>query len=208
VSKSIRSISLVAFALCLSGTLAHAQDADLFFGAGFATDSSANSVSTLLGTPLTSPKLSGTFGKVGGDFMITKRFGFGVQTDFQFASVNYQGFQTRPIFYDFNGIYTPTFSNHSRIVPELEAGIGGVKMTFNYTSSSCDTLVGCTSSTTPIEAASHFQVHVAAGIRFYATKHLFIRPQVDYRYVPNFIQYGSNNVPEFGAAVGWSFSEH
>ncbi len=208
VLRQLRFISLTTFALCCAGSLAHAQDADVFFGGGYMTDSSANSVSNLLGTNLTSPSLNASFGKVGGDFMLNKRFGVGFESDFQFSHVNYQGFETRPIFYDFNGIYTPLSGRWNRVVPEIEAGIGGVRMTFNYNSSYCDTLVGCSSTSQPYESASHFQVHVAVGLRLYATKHLFIRPQVDYRYVPNFIQYGSNSVPEFGAAVGWSFSEH
>ncbi len=203
----IRSISFLAFALCL-GSVAHAQDADVLFGAGFVTDSSSNSVSTLLGTPLTSPSLNATFGKVGGDFMIKKHLGFGAETDFQFSHANYQGFQARPIFYDFNAVYMPGVGRFSRVVPEIQGGIGGVRMTFVYNSTSCDTLVGCTSSAVPYESASHFQLHVGVGVRLYATKHLFVRPQFDYHYVPNFIQYGSNSVPEFGAAVGWSFSEH
>lgn len=209
MSKRIGSISLLAFAFCLGGTLAKAQNADVFFGVGTATNSSTNQTydtfgdGTLYGTP----KLGGSFGKIGGDFMVTKRFGFGAETDFHFSQSSYAGLLTRPIFYDFNGIYMPTFSRFSRVVPELEAGIGGVRMSFSYKSTSCDPFGGCQTSTSLIESSSHFQVHVAAGVRFYATKHVFIRPQVDYRYVPNFFQYGSNSVPEYGAALGWSFGE-
>jgi hypothetical protein len=209
LSKRIGSISFLAFAFCLGTTIASAQNADVFFGVGTAMDSSNNSVADYFGTgiPLTSPKLAGSFAKIGGDFMITKHFGVGAETDFRFAHANYQGFQTRPLFYDFNGIYMPTVGRFKRIVPELEGGVGGVKMAFSYSQSSCDNLGGCSTSTTAYESSSHFQVHVAGGIRFYATNHLFIRPQVDFRYVPNFFQYGRNTVPEYGAAVGWSFGE-
>ena len=199
----IRSISFLAFALCLGGAVAQAQDADVFFGAGRATDSSSGSVSSLTGVNLVAPKLDATFGKLGGDFMLSKRFGIGFQTDFQFSKANYQGFQTRPTFYDVNGIYTPLSGKYARIVPELEGGIGGIHM--NYTYTSCITL---TCTTQAYATANHFALHVSAGVRFYATKHVFIRPQFDYRYVPNFTQYGSNSVPEYGAAVGYSFTEH
>jgi hypothetical protein len=212
VSKRIGSISLLAFAFCLGGSIASAQNAnaDVFFGVGTALNSSNNSLVDYFGTgtALLAPKLGGSFAKIGGDFMITKHFGVGAETDFRFAKLNYQGFQIRPLFYDFNGIYTPTFGRFSRIVPELEGGIGGVKMTFSYSQSQCDSLGGCSTSTVPYESSSHFQVHVAGGIRFYATKHVFIRPQVDFRYVPNFFQFGRNTVPEYGAAVGYSFGEH
>ncbi|MFL6451479.1 MAG: hypothetical protein ACJ746_27945 [Bryobacteraceae bacterium] len=58
-----------------------------------------------------------------------------------------------------------------------------------------------------MESSNHFQVHMAAGVRFYTTPHLFIRPQVDVRYVDNFFQFGSNWVPEYGASIGWRFGE-
>lgn len=211
MSKRIGSISLLAFAFCLGSTLARAQDADVFFGVGTAIDSSTNQqIDTFqTGFPYTTPKLGGAFGKVGGDFMLNKRFGFGAEADWKLAQAAYAGLLTRPVFYDFNGIYTPGVGRFgSRVVPELQAGIGGVRMAFSYSQSSCDPFGGCNTSTSLVETSSHFQIHVGAGIRFYATKHAFIRPQVDYRYIPNFFQYGRNSVPEFGAAIGWSFGEH
>jgi len=210
VLKPIRSISLLAFALCLGSSLASAQNADVFFGVGTVIDSSNGQLVDTFGTgnPFTSPRLGGSFGKIGGDFMITKRFGFGAETDFKFSHAAYDGLLTRPVFYDFNGIYTPGVGRFSRIVPELQAGIGGVRMGFSYSSSSCDPFGGCNTSTSQVETSSHFQLHAAAAVRFYVTKHAFFRPAVDYRYVPNFFQYGRNSVPEFGAALGWSFGEH
>jgi hypothetical protein len=210
VSKRIRSISFVAFALCLGSTFAKAQNADVFFGVGTMMDSSAGTVIDTFGdgTLYTSPRLGGSFGKVGGDFMLTKRFGVGFESDFRFAQQDYVGLKTRPVFYDVNGIYSPIVGRHSRIVPELQAGLGGVKMNFSYSSTVCDAIAGCSTSSGVVESSSHFQVHLAAGIRFYASKHVFIRPQFDYRYVPNFFQYGRNSVPEYGAAVGYSFGEH
>ncbi len=209
MSHPARSISLLAFALCLGGTLAHAQNASVYFGGGYATDGTAGASTNLFtGATQNSPSLNASFGKIGGDFMFSKRFGFGAETDFAFSKENYLGFNTRPIFYDFNGIYVPFSGKYTRVVPEISAGIGGEKMTFSYTQTSCDSLVGCSSSTTPYEAANHFQLHVGVALKLYATKHLFVRPAFDYHYVPNYIQYGSNSVPEFGAAVGWSFGEH
>ena len=192
MSHPTRSISMLAFALCLGGTLAQAQNASVYFGGGYATDGSAGASTNLFtGATQNSPTLNASFGKIGGDFMFSKRFGFGAETDF-----------------DFNGIYVPFSGKYTRVVPEIQVGIGGEKMTFSYTQTSCDSLVGCSSSTTPYEAANHFQLHVGVAVKLYAAKHLFIRPAFDYHYVPNYIQYANNSVPEFGAAVGWSFGEH
>jgi hypothetical protein len=209
VSKRFSSISLLAFAFYMGSTFASAQNVDVFFGAGTALNTSANTSFDTFGTgiPFTSPKLGGAFGKVGGDFMLTKHFGVGAETDFRFAQDDYLGLKTRPIFYDFNGIYMPTLGRFSRIVPEFQAGLGGAKMNFSYSATSCDPIGGCSTSTSVVESSSHFQVHMAAGLRFYATRHLFVRPQVDLRYVPNFFQYGRNWVPEYSGSLGWSFGE-
>jgi len=205
VSKQIRFLSFLALALGIGSAVAQAQDARVFFGVGYANDGSIGS-STDFVTGLTelAPKLDSTFGKIGGDFMITKQLGFGAETDFSFSNSNYLGLKTRPIFYDFNGVFLPFNAKWSRVVPEIQAGIGGVRLNFNFPS--CNSLTGCQSSL--VGSSSHFQVHVGAALNLYATKHIFIRPAFDYHYVPNFFQYSSNSVPEYGAAVGWSFTEH
>lgn len=208
MSNPIRSISFLACALCFGSTLALAQDAKVYFGAGFGNDSAlpetVNTVNVVTGVIQAPPSLNSTFGKIGGDVMINKRFGVGAETDFAFSKVNYLGLTTRPIFYDFNGVYVPFSGRWSRVVPEIQGGIGGVKLNFNY--ASCDTIGGCQS--TLVESSSHFQIHVGAAVSFYATKHVFIRPAFDYHWVNNFFQFNSNNVPVYGASVGYSFSEH
>jgi hypothetical protein len=205
VSKQFRFIPLLALALCFGATLANAQNARVYFGVGYGTDSSVGqSTDIVTGATELAPKLDTTFGKLGGDFMITKQLGFGAETDFSFSKSNYLGLNTRPIFYDFNGVYIPFSGKWGRVVPEVQAGVGGVRMNFSYPS--CNSISGCQSSL--IASSSHFQVHVGAAVNIYATKHVFIRPAFDYHYVPNFFQYGSNSVPEYGASVGWSFAEH
>jgi hypothetical protein len=42
-------------------------------------------------------------------------------------------------------------------------------------------------------------------VRFYVKDNVFIRPQVDVHWVKNLFQFGSNWVPEYGAAIGYSF---
>lgn len=208
--RLIRTTLPLAFALCLGATLAQAQSGlDVFVGAGTMTDSSSGqSIDTYqTGNPFTSPRLAGTFGKAGADFMITPHFGVGAETDFRLAQGAYAGLNYRPTFYDFNGIWAPTGRANKRVVPELEAGVGGTKLSFYYPTSYCDQFAGCSSSNTFLESSNHFQVHLSAGIRFYVTPHLFVRPQVDAHYVNNFFQFGSNWVPEYGASLGWSFGE-
>jgi outer membrane protein W len=207
--KSIRTFLPLAAALCLSTSLAHAQKLDVYFGLGTAqVGSTGQSIDTFGdGNLYNTPSMGGTFGKLGADFMFTPHFGVGAETDFRFGQSGYAGLNYRPTFYDFNGIWMPTASKFKRVVPELQFGIGAVNLKFYYPQSYCDQFAGCSSSNTFLESDNHFQVHMSAGIRFYATQHLFIRPQVDAHYVNNFFQFGSNWVPEYGAAVGWTFGE-
>jgi hypothetical protein len=210
--RLIRNMVPMAFALCLGTTLVHAQAGpDVFFGVGTMTDSSAGTSIDTFGTgnPFTSPRLGGTFGKAGADFMITPYLGVGGEADFRFSQGSYAGLTYRPTFYDFNAIFAPTAHRFKRIVPELQAGLGAVNLKFYSPSTTyCDQFAGCSSSNYALESSNHLQVHLAGGIRFYATRHVFLQPQIDAHYVNNFFQFGSNWVPEYSASIGWSFGEH
>jgi len=211
LSKLFRTTLPLALALFTGTTLAHAQSGlDVFFGVGTAMDSSSGlSIDTFgTGTLFSTPRLGGTFGKAGADFMITPHFGIGGETDFRFSQGSYAGLTYRPTFYDFNAIWAPTGHRFKRVVPEFQGGLGGANLKFYLPNSFCDPFAGCTTSNQFLESANHLQVHMAAGIRLYATPHLFVRPQVDAHYINNLSQFGSNWVPEYGASVGWSFGEH
>lgn len=208
---SIRKFALMALAAAMTSASAYAQaDLDAFFGVGTATAPSSKSLIDTFGdgTLYQTPKLGGTFGKVGADIFLTPRFGINGEADFRFKQGAYAGLSYRPTFYDFNGVFLPLGGHLRRVVPELEAGLGGMNMKFYYSNSYCDAFAGCSSSNQYLESSNHFQLHLAAGIRFYVTPHLFIRPQIDAHWVNNLYQFGSNWVPEYGASVGWSFVSH
>ncbi len=210
--KFIRATIPLSLVLGLGfcGSLAKAQSGpDVFFGVGTMMDTSnGQSIDTFgTGNPFNTPRLGGTFGKAGADFMIKPYLGIGAETDFRFSQGSYAGLTYRPTFYDFNAIVLPMARKSKRIVPELQAGLGGVNTRFYVPNSFCDSFAGCSSNNQFLESANHLQVHLAAGVRFYVTPHVFFRPQVDARYVNNFTQFGSNWVPEYGASLGWSFGE-
>jgi outer membrane protein W len=210
MSKLIRSTLPIAFAMFVGATFAQAQSGlDVYFGVGTATDSSnGRSIDTFgTGTPFTTPSMAGTFGKVGADYMFKPWIGVGAETDFRFSQGAYAGLSYRPLFYDFNVIWTPTAHKFKRVVPEFQAGVGGTHVSFYENATFCDAFAGCSSSNQFVESSNHFQTHLEAGVRLYATQHLFIRPQVDAHYVNNFFQFGSNWVPEYGGSIGWSFGE-
>jgi outer membrane protein W len=210
MSKLLRSILPIAFALCMGATFVNAQTGlDVFAGVGTAMDSSSGQQIDTFGTgaPFTTPRLGGTFGKFGADFMFKPWIGVGAETDLRFSQGAYAGLNYRPLFYDFNVVWMPTAHRFKRVVPEFQAGIGGTRVSFSANNSYCDPFTGCSSSSTSVGSSNHFQTHLEAGVRFYATQHLFVRPQVDAHYVNNFFQFGSNWVPEYGGSVGWSFGE-
>ncbi len=205
-----RCLYLVSLLLVFWIPFANAQNAATF-GIGFGTNHvkpSATGIdyySLLSCTPASDPScqatpgLNGFFLGFGGDVMISKNFGVGAEVSLLPSKGNwgpptsYGQPMFRQTFYDFNGIFEP-FHASKRVVPKFMAGIGGAKTGFSINESSCFG-AACTNSTQSITSANHFQLHAGAGVEILLTEHLFIRPQFDFRYVPNFTdEFGSNLV--------------
>jgi hypothetical protein len=152
------------------------------------------------------PSLGGVFMGFEGDGMLNKHIGIGADITFQPTKSDYGPMQYRQLFYTFNGIYAPI--NRKRLQLRLEGGIGGAHSGFSYTQTACVGTAVCQTQATPIGASSHFQIHVGAGVQFYVKPHIFIRPQIDFRYVPGFTnQFGSDQVIGGTVWVGYNFGE-
>ena len=193
--------------VCLFATFASAQSVDAFLGFGTAVAPS-NGVATDTfgtGTLYNAPKLAGLFMKTGASVMFTPHFGAGGEVSWRAGKGGYDGLQYSPLFYDFNAIYHPLRTSERRIVPELQAGLGGMNMRFYESQTACDNFAGCSNATAFVESSNHLQVHFGAGVKIYAYKNFFIRPQADVHYVHNLFQFGSSWVPEYGASVGYTF---
>ncbi len=211
--------------LCLllaCAQFASAQGAfDAYFGLGTAHVKSNNSGIDNINSPnafgacdLTSGDpycqktgaLSGVFMSFGGDVMVQPKLGFGANISLQPVLQDYGALQYRQMFYDFDGIYTPLTSK--RVALRLEGGIGGANTNFAYSQSGCVGTALCSTSSQSIGSANHFQIHAGVGVQFYITDHIFIRPQFDYHYVPNFTQqFGSNSVPQGTIYIGYNFGD-
>jgi len=194
--------------LLLSVHPAKAQSVSAYLGFGTATDSSSNVFADNLGGGFFgSPRMAGLFGQFGGDFMWKPHLGFGAEYTWRVRQGSYQDLNYRPEFYDFNAVWRP-LTRSARIVPELQGGIGGATLKI-YLPPTCISIGGCQSSG-QIASSSHFQLHGSAGLRLYATPHIFIRPQIDIHYVVGFSsgqnpEFGSNWVPVYTIAVGYTF---
>ena len=202
----VRSIPLFLFVLAfLAVPRAHAQGVSVYFGAGTATDSSSNkSVNTFGdGTLFPTPKMTGTFGLFGGDFMISHGLGVGAEYAFRFDQGPYAGLNYRPAFYDFNAIWRP-IPIIRKITPEVQAGVGGANLKFYYNQRFCDLFSGCSTSNTLIESSNHVQVHLGGAVRLYVKGGIFVRPAVDVHWVNNFFQFGSAWVPQYTVSIGYT----
>ena len=180
-------------------------------GGGIDNASSLNAFGACTPGPLdpacqATPALNGFFLGLGGDIMLHKHFGVGAEVNFQPAKSDYGPLQYRQTFYDFNGIFAPI--NQKRAQLQLQGGIGGARTGFSFTQNSCVGIAVCSTVTQPVGNSSHFQVHAGVGVQLFLTDHIFIRPQFDLHYVPNFTQqFGRNAVPEGTVWVGYSFGD-
>jgi len=181
-----------------------AQQGNVYIGLGTAMDSSNGQAIDTFGTGnyFNTPRLTGLFMDVGGEFLLTDHFGAGAEINWRAGQGNYAGLNYRPIFYDFNGIWQPVKSKH--FVPEIQVGLGGVAVNFNENQTLCNQFAGCQTINLGSESSDHFQVHMGIAARIYATPHIFFRPAVDAHWVNNFFQFGSNWVPEYSMSIGYS----
>jgi hypothetical protein len=149
--------------------------------------------------------------------MLWKHFGVGANVSIQPGQQNYATFQqqvvstqtpgiaikSRMTFYDFDGIFEPYKTKKANI--QLIGGIGGANLKFYEAESSTDALAGSSNISQYFESSNHFQVHGGAGVQFYLTDHIFLRPEFDIHYVNNLSQFGSKLVTQEMVWVGYSF---
>ena len=152
------------------------------------------------------PALSGFFLGFGGDIMLQKHYGVGGEWVLTPAKTAYGPLNYRQHFYDFNGIYAPI--NSKKAIVKLQGGIGGAKTGFSYTQSGCVGTAVCSTQTSPVGSSNHFQIHAGAGVQGFLNDHVFIRPEVDYHFVPSFKdQFGSNSVLGGMVWIGYSWGD-
>ena len=217
---TIRAIPIFILFLFASVHQVSAQGFSAYFGVGSAADGQATStgcptkqvLDTFENTPTCepAPNIGGAFGVFGADFMITPHLGVNGEYSFRFAQAPYLPdvqLNARPSFYDFNAVYQPT-TGTNRIVPVLEGGIGGSKLSLYVGQSGCGTGF-CINPSEAIATSNHFQLHGAVGVKLYVKSDIFIKPQFDIHWVDNLNQqYSSNFVPQFTISIGYTFGRH
>jgi len=203
-----RRVALSFLLVLVSAWLVQAQSASGYLAGGTATDSSTGPLNTLgAGVTFNTPSMGGLFGTVGGDVIFYHhRLGVGAEYSFRKDRGPYAGLAYRPVFYDVNAVYYPLTNVGRRFTPEIQGGVGRSELTFYDTPQFC--LIapqGCRSTNAEIETQNHLQLHFSGGVRISIWKGIFVRPQVDIRWIHNFTDFGSSFVPEYTLAVGYTF---
>ena len=191
-------LGLVA-ALCALGliaTVAHAQQMDFAFGVGTLTSPSASSATGNY-SPVTMS--GGTYLSFSGDVLIKREFGVNGEVAWRASQAVYRGIQPyRPILYDFNAIWAPRLGKHA--AAEVMGGIGGVSIRF-YTP-----FVTCNGFTcTNYVSSQHFLVHAGGGLKFYASRSIFIRPEFHAYFINNNFEFSSGRAFREGVSIGYTF---
>ena len=132
-------------------------------------------------------------------YLLPNHFGINAEGAVRYNEALYNNYQFfRPVFYDVNGVYTRKLTAKAR--GDLMAGVGGETLIF-YENIQCGNPTGCGSYTN----STHFVLHFAADVRYYAWRKLFVRPEFHYSYIPDNFQFHSNHVFRYGASIGYSF---
>jgi len=205
------------------------SDFDVNVGFGTAQNQALGLVSTDTLAPCTSitvscaptSKLSGFFLGFGANIMLWKHLGFGGDVTLQPNKPDYVTLPTltvspgvtqstvvksRTTFYTFDGIYQPIA--RKRVSLQLKGGIGAATVRFYVAQSSGGSVLGNSNYTQYLQSATHFQVHAGVGVPLFLTDHLFVRPELDLHYVPNFTDhFGRDTVPAAMVWLGYSFGD-
>ena len=191
------AILVSVFAFLFIVQFASAQQVDVFLGGGTLM-SSTNASS---GFPA---EKGGLYINLGGDVVPFKHVGFNVETAWRATQgIYFAGEENyRPILTDFNVLYQPHLTK--RVGADLMAGIGAADTRFYQPGASTPGYPNYVST-------DHFMEHLGGGIRFYAWKNVFVRPEVHYYHVQNNNNlnnngaFSSNNVVRAGASIGYTF---
>lgn len=207
--RTIRGFAVLFLSLLAFAFVARAQNGSVYFAGGTATAPSAGQVNTLGdGNLYQAPTMGGFFGTIGGDFLFfhSDKIGIGAEYSFRKDKGPYAGLLYQPKFFDVNAVYQPLTIAH-RFTPEIQLGAGKASLATYYTLASCYKLPqGCAGPNAQISSVNPFQAHIGAGLRVYVWKGIFVRPQVDIRWVQDDFSYyfGSSWVKQYSFAVGYT----
>lgn len=202
MKRTVRVALLLSFAsaaLAIFSSSAQAQKIDLAFGLSTIDAPSASNCGNCDGNPYVPQSLTGgAYPGFSGDVLFWHNLGFGAEVFWRgTTSDNYldSGVNFRPVFYNFNAVYSAKLAPH--IAVELVGGIGGSDTHFSQSS-----IFG---SSGVLSTSNHFDGDFGGGLKLYATKGFFIRPEARYYIIHNETNYSSNHATRLGVSIGYTF---
>ncbi len=199
MKQTLRSAVLLSFAcaaLAAFSNLAQAQKIDLAFGVSTLDAPGASAAS---GNHQPVSLTGGAYTGFSGDVLFYHNLGFGSEIYWKATQGNYGGDSTlpfRPIFFDFNAVYSPKLARHAYL--ELSGGIGALDTRF-YCSS-------CSNGYTNFVSDKHFMGDFGAGIKLYPKGGFFVRPEARLYLVNNNLYFSSPRATRYGLSIGYTYN--
>ncbi|MGO9864066.1 MAG: hypothetical protein ACLPLR_10690 [Terriglobales bacterium] len=207
MKQTLRFAVLLTFAcaaVAAFSNFAQAQRLDIGFGGSTTLAPQASFVSGVESAPSLK---GGTFINFGGDALFWHNLGFGAEVVWKAGSRDCpdaicgsdSGISYRPLFYNFNAVYSPKIASHAYL--ELVGGIGALDTHY----SAC-TLSGMQCGGNQlISSSNHFDVDLGGGIKLYPHGGFFIRPEARFYYINNNTDYSANHAARVGVSIGYTF---
>ena len=199
---TLRLAILMTFACAAVASLsnfAQAQKVDVAFGVSTIQAPGASSADSSHAPVSLS---GGTYPGFSGDVLFWHNLGVGAEIYWKANQRDYGGDPTlpfRPIFLDFNAVYSPKLAKHT--YAELVGGVGAI-----------DTRIYCQQCgngyNTNYSSDKHFMGDMGAGIKFYPAGGFFVRPEARLYLVNNNLNFSSARVARYGLSIGYTFGGH
>jgi hypothetical protein len=190
-------LSIAWAAIATFSNLACAQQIDVAVGG---SSMFAPSASQAVGDHTQQSLDGGVYPSVSADYLFFRKH-IGVEGEYVWRwnnSTYLPGFINlpyKPIFYDVNAIWLSPAIRH-RFHVELLGGAGGQSTRFY--------LEGCNGSSC-YGSSNHFMVDFGGGIKYYAWRHFFVRPEGRFMLVRKNVEFSSDHAVRYGASIGYTF---
>lgn len=207
MKQTLRIAILLTFAcaaLTAFSNFAQAQKIDIAFGVSTTLAPRASFVDGFESAPSLT---GGAFPGFSGDFLFYHNLGFGAEVFWRAGSANCpdsicgfdSGISYRPVFYNFNAVYSPKLASHAYL--ELVGGIGALDTHY----SACTLSGASCGGSQLLSSSNHFDVDLGGGIKLYLSRGFFVRPEARFYWINNNTDYSSNHGARVGASIGYTF---
>ncbi len=207
MKRTFRIAMLLTFAcvaLAALSNFAQAQKIDVAFGVSTTLAPGASFVDGAESAPSLA---GGAFPGFSGDVLFWRNLGFGAEVFWRAGSASCSesicGFESgisyRPVFYNFNAVYSPKLMSHAYL--ELVGGLGALDTHY----SACNLSGASCGGSQLLASSNHFDVDLGGGIKIYVHRGFFVRPEARFYWINNNTDYSANHAARVGASIGYTF---